>query len=79
MRYMALATKLSQGDVASLLADRSAVAQMEVAGKLTAHYGAESEGCLSDKESVVADDIFRLLPARAALLAQATVAPSRAG
>jgi uncharacterized protein (DUF2336 family) len=68
---MTTSTSLSQEDVASLLADRSASTQMELAGKLTAHYGTKSKGGLSDKESVIADDIFRLLLSRAELQVRA--------
>ena len=71
---MGAAASLRREDIDRLLADRSAATQMEVAGKITAHYGAEGEGSLSDKESGIADDIFRLLLSRAELQVRAILA-----
>ncbi len=65
---------LTQSDIAKLMTDRSAAAQMDVAQKLTAHYTAEGEEGLSKEQSAIANDIFGVLLSRAEVQVRAVLA-----
>lgn len=71
---MAQNATLSAEDIQRLMEDHSADAQMEVVGKLTSQYGAGGKESMTQGQTVIAEDIFKLLLSKAEVQVRSLIA-----